>query len=57
MRQETDVVCTIEGEPFFVFTKCMKIGDSGPSCCIMSDYTGMHMSWTLKNLFKAAQAT
>ena len=40
--QETGVMCTINEESFFAFTKCMWIRDSGASCYITNNDIEMY---------------
>ena len=39
---EADMMCTIYGRTFFSFTKNTWIGDSGASCHITNDNTGLY---------------
>ena len=48
------MMCTIDGESFFVFTKCMWIGDFSVFCHITDDDTGIHY---ITNIVKTAQCS
>ena len=39
---EAEMMCTIDGNTFFLFTKNIWIGDSSPSCHITNDNNGMY---------------
>ena len=51
---EAGVICTIDGNTFFLFTKHTGIGDSGASCHITNGDTGLYDVMILTNRSKVA---
>ena len=41
MPMEAGMMCTIDGDTFYLFMKNMWIEDSGASCLIMNNYTSL----------------
>ena len=51
---EACILCTIDGEMFHSFTKNTWIGNSGASCHITNDDTGLYNVTNIKKLLKGS---
>ena len=53
MPLEAGMLCTIDEETFHLFTKNTWIGDSGASCYITNNETGLYNITVISNWYKA----